>query len=319
MKKYADLLIKSMIEHDPSILPLASEYTATENSRPGALRGFSLYRTVTGLHYIAQYMEDKTAGQLFFTAHLDESGMSSVFWGRMKITNDDTVSELEFYVNRSIADGGFVFLPDTMNSLPPGWTSDIPEGGRASREQLLALGQAIFDSRTGVEFTASDNCVLMEAGGVVFEDAEYLENLQSGKDTTAKSCSSNDKVTIPAGLWQERPQDYNARVPVIDTEQGIVVAIGVVEGFVCPYLTSADTGSCFVPAGMIGMHKKTLDVSRYAGRQVIKQLPATGVTAEIVRYHSGKIQGMHRFVNLQAYKGGSPWVNTQSRLNIKGD
>lgn len=308
MRKYADLLIKSMIEHDPSILPLAAEYIATENSRPGALRGFSLYRTVTGVNYIAQYIEDKTAGQLFFTANLDECGMPAVFWGRLKIS-EYKMTELELYVNRCIADGGFVFLPDSMNSLPSGWTSHIPEGGRASREQLLALGKAVFDNRAGVEYAASDDCILMEAGGVVFEDAEYLANLQSSEATPAISSGSDDKVTIPAGLWPERPQDYSARVPVIDTERGIVVAIGVIEGFVCPYLTSADTGSCFVPACMIDMHNRTLEHSRYAGRQVIKQLPASGVTVEIIRYHSGKIQGMHRFVNLQAYKGVSPWVS----------
>ena len=48
MKKYADLLLESMVAHDPSVLPLAARYAATENSVAGSLNMMSAWRTVTG-------------------------------------------------------------------------------------------------------------------------------------------------------------------------------------------------------------------------------------------------------------------------------
>lgn len=37
MREYADLLLSSMVARDPSILPLADRYAATENSVAGSL------------------------------------------------------------------------------------------------------------------------------------------------------------------------------------------------------------------------------------------------------------------------------------------
>jgi len=34
MKKYGELLLDSMVKHDPSILPLAETFAATENGKP---------------------------------------------------------------------------------------------------------------------------------------------------------------------------------------------------------------------------------------------------------------------------------------------
>lgn len=305
MKKYVDLLFKSMTERNSKLLPLTDTYVATENSQGAALPMMSFWRTVTGLNFIGQIIEDKQEGQVFITANLDESGMPSVFFGRLKIENEK-ISELELYIDRSRADSGFVLLPEEMDKLPRGWTSPIPADGRATRAELETVGRAIFDISSGVEYEADADCILMEIGGIVYEDPEYLDNLRSEENSGNKSASTA-LVTIPAGLWPMRPTDPNARVITVDEEQAIVVAAAVIDGYVCPYVVPGETGSCFVPACMIEMHRNTVDLEKLKGKQVISEIPASAVTMEVLRFHSGKVQGMHRYINLQGPGAKTPW------------
>lgn len=304
MKKYVDILFKSMVEHDSSIMPLASTYAATENSQASALSNMNCWRTVTGLNYIGQLYTDEVEGQIFVTANLDESGMPTVFFGRLKVENE-LITELELNIIRSRADSGFVYLPDEMNKLPYGWTSEIPEGGKATREELLDLGKAIFDESGSIQYEPSDDCILMEIGGIVYEDPDYLQTLSNSEEEVPES---KELVTIPGGLWPGRPLDPNARVILVDEENGVVISAGNVQGYVCPYVVEKETGSCFVPDCMIEQHRRTLKPELFEGRNVIKEMPACASTVEMVRFHSGKIQGMHRYIHLQGPGARSPWL-----------
>ncbi|OFW57709.1 MAG: hypothetical protein A2133_08725 [Actinobacteria bacterium RBG_16_64_13] len=306
MKEYADLLLSSMVAHDPSMLPLADRYAATENSVAGSLNMMSAWRTVTGVKQVGQYVIDEPAGQLLLTANVDEGGMSTVFCARLKVA-DEKLTELELYNTRCRAGAGFVMLADEIGTFPSGWTSPIPPGQKATKDELFQLGRAIFDTSLPAP-EASPDCVLMEAGGIVFEDADYLDAL-FGEET--KTRTSAEKVSIPAGLMPGRPMDPNARVVVVDEDQGIVVAIGVVPGFVSPYVITNATESCFVPAAMIDMHYRTLDPGLFKNRQVLVEMPAVAITVELARLHSGKIQGLQMFSNLQGPGGGTPWVTAQ--------
>jgi hypothetical protein len=292
-----------MIAHDPTLLPLADSYEATENSHPSALSIMNCWRTITGINCVGQCMIDKPAGQILVTASVDESGMPSVFYGRLKIKND-LIAELELYINRSRGDSGFIFLPNKMNELPSGWTSPIPQDGRATREELVALCRALFDTSGPIQYEASPDCILMELGGIVYEDPDYLDTMQN----EGKKSDSKELVTIPAGLWPVRPCDPNARVEVIDEEQGIVAGFATVHGYVCPYIVPHETGSCFVPDSMIELHRKTITPELMNGKKAIKEMPATAASVDIVRFHSGKVQGMHRLTTLEGLGSESYWV-----------
>jgi hypothetical protein len=303
LKDFADLLLESMVARDPWMLPLADRYAATENSVAGSLNMMSGWRTVTGVKRVGQYVVDESAGQLFVTACLDEGGSSTAFWARLKVSGEK-VSEIETYSSRSRADSGFVMLADEIGTYPSGWTSPIPEGGRATREELHHLGSIIFDGQATAPEAVPD-CLLMEVGGVVLEDPEYLDLLMTGE--LAKR-DSDERMPIPAGLGLGRPSDPKARVVAIDEDQGIVVAIGVIPGFVSPYVVTKATESCFVPAEMIQMHYKTLRPEMFAGRQLLVEMPAVAVNCQVVRLHSGKIQGIQLFNKMQGPGGGTPWV-----------
>jgi hypothetical protein len=303
LKRYADLLVESMVAHDPGVLPLADRYAATENSIPGSLGMMTSWRTVSGVRQMGQYVADEPAGQIFFTACLDERGSSTAFWARLKV-EAGRLSEIEMYSSRSRAESGFVMLADEIGTYPNGWTSPIPDGGRASRDELHRLGEAIFDGRAPAP-EADPDCLLMEVGGVVLEDPEYLDLLMTGE---LQERVSSEPRSIPAGLGPDRPSDPKARVVAIDEEQGVVVAIGVIPGFVSPYVVTKTTESCFVPAEMIHMHYKTLRPEMFAGRRMLVEMPAVAVNCELVRMHSGKIQGIQLFNKMQAPGGGTPWV-----------
>lgn len=309
MKGFADQVLKSMIDHNPSVLPLAKSYTATENSQPSSLNMMSLWRTITSVKQIGQYIIDSQSGQIFFTAVVDESGMPSIFMGRLKIENH-VISELELYINRSRSDSGFLFQPESISNLPDSWTSTIPQGKKATREQLLSVGRAIFDTSLPAPEVCSD-CIFMEMGGIVYEDPDYLKAVDPYGNTKEEKPAAKKLVTIPCGLIPTRPGDPNARVAVIDEEQGIVISFGVVSGMVSPYLLKTVTETCFVPDSMIAQHReylKGLNTKDLKDRNILKEMPASVNTIEMIRFYSNQIQGMHRLMNLQGPGAGSPWV-----------
>jgi hypothetical protein len=303
LKKYADLLLESLVARDPWTLPLADSYAATENSIAGSLNMMTAWRTTTGVKKMGQCACDEVAGQIFFTACLDEGGASVAFWARLKV-EDEKLTELELYSSRSRAESGFVMLADEIGTEPAGWTSPIPEGGKATREELLAVGKAIFDGAAPAP-EATPDCLLMELGGVVLEDPDYIDLLMTGE---IHERESDEHVPIPAGLGPGRPSDPKARVVVIDEEQGIAVAIGVIPGFISPYVVTKTTETCFVPAQMIEMHYKTLRPEMFPGRKIPVEMPAVAVNCQLVRLHSGTLQGIHLFNRLVAPGGGTPWV-----------
>jgi hypothetical protein len=141
LEDHPDLLLQSMVDRDPSKLPLADRYAATENSVAGALTMMSFWRTVTGVNRVGQYIVDEPAGSNFVTANLDEGGSSTAFWGRLLVV-DDRLTELELYNARSASDCGFVLHADDIATFPSGWTSPIPEGQRASGRSCSSSGRS---------------------------------------------------------------------------------------------------------------------------------------------------------------------------------
>jgi hypothetical protein len=310
LKGFTDQVLKSMVDHNPTALPLSKSYAATENSQPSSLNMMSLWRTVTGIKQTGQHIIDTQSGQIFFSAVVDESGMPSIFLGRLKIENR-SISELELYINRSRADSGFLFQPESLGKVPDSWTAPIPQGKKATREELLAVGRSIFDTSLPAPEVCSD-CIFMEMGGIVYEDPDYLKAVDPYGDPKEEKSVEKKLVTIPCGLIPTRPGDPNARVAVIDEEQGIVISFGVVNGMVSPYLLKTVTETCFVPDSMIAQHReylKGLNQEDLKDRNILREMPASVNTIEMIRFHSNQVQGMHRLMNLQGPGAGSPWVS----------
>ncbi|WP_024287279.1 hypothetical protein [Cellulomonas sp. KRMCY2] len=308
MEKHVQALLDSMVAHDPGRLPLAARYAATEDSRPSALALMTAWRTVTAVRCLSQVVADDQAGTVVFAAAVEEAGSPTIVFGRIKV-EAEVFTEIELYLDRSRADSGFVYLPDQMAELPEVWTREIDPSQRATREELVALGRAIYDTDGALEYETADQCVLLEIGGVVFEDAKYLAALQ-GREVP----EDTEPSPVGGGLWPGRPVDpTGGQVLAVDVEHGVVVSRLTVDGYVCPYVVDHENSSCFVPEIMIDAHQRTLDIADLTGRSVLQQMPASATTYEMVRFFGGRVQGMHRYIQLQAAGGRSPWSRTQVR------
>lgn len=303
MKKYGELLLDSMVKHDPSILPLAETFAATENGKPAALCMMTCWRSITKIHAIDVLIADEKLKNVVISASVDENGLLSVFMGRLKIENE-LITEIELYLVRSRAEAGFWYAPEDMGQKPFGWGKEIPEGGKATRAELEELGKALHDPSYPKEYEAAPDCFLMELGGVVREHVDYVYAINPWLE---KGIFKETRNPIPFGIPPTRPADPNARLIAVDEEQGIVVTIATVDGFISPYIVSDEISSCFVPESMIDMHRRTLTPEKMKGKSLVKESPATGFTTTFVRFFSGKVQGYNQTVYIAPYGAKLTW------------
>lgn len=308
LKGLADKVLDSMTAHDPSTLPLAREYAATENSVPAALNMMVAWQTA-GAVTDRFYVIDPVSHQLFLVATLAEGPYATLVYGRIK-AQGNRIAEVELYENRARGQGGFQYSGKGLANMPREWTAQVGRERLPTRAALLKEGRAVFDSRLkGVP--SAPACVLMENGKVVAEHAEVAQAVGGGAPGEGPAANADGSVPIPCGTPPARPTDPKARVEIVDELQGIVVSQAVVHGITEPYLATTPTESAFVPSQIHAPYRKMLDEQKRAGKNTapaLKAMEATGAAVEIRRVYDGKLQGQHLLVNLGAPGSRSPWV-----------
>jgi len=303
LRGLADRLLDSMSTRNTSTLPLGKTYAATENSVAAALPMMSAWRTITATRQRFYVIDSKTQ-QVFVVAGLEEGPYETLLWGRLRI-DDQQLTEIELYLNRSRAQGGYQFGGAGPANFPQAWTAAAAADRLLPRAQLLEHGRAIFDSRLKAR-PADSSCTLMENGKIVEEHAEVAAALAGGAPAAGAAM-----VPIPCGLPPERPTDKRARTPVVDEVQGIVVGQAVVHGAAQPMLVTTPTESAFVPDQILRPYLRMLERQRGENRYLspaLAPMPATAAVAEVHRVVNGRIQGQLLLVNLGAPGSRSPWV-----------
>ena len=305
MKKFAEHLLQSLEARDPYLLPLAPRYKATSNGVAGALHMMTPWAIIQKVNRIGQCIVDEVEGVVFFTASVNVSDRESLFWARLKVVNE-LITELELYLAHSRAEGGFVFYPEEIGQLPKGWAEAVPAGAAATRIELEQLGRAIFNANLDGPPPA-EHSVLMEQGGVVHEDPDYLALLSSG-EMSDLPVGSEGGTMEGMGLFPFRPHDDHSRLLAIDEKQGIVVSAATVYGYVSEHVTRAGGAqSAFVPDAMMENHLKTVMPKWMEGRTVMTQMRAACISIQMFRLHSGKIQGMQMFNYVVPVNGDAVW------------
>ncbi|MCR5082567.1 MAG: hypothetical protein K6B15_03745 [Parasporobacterium sp.] len=300
MKEIVDLILESMVKKDALSLPMADRYRATENGIPAAIRHMTCWKSISKINYITHLIEDEKRKQAVLVANVQEGEIESLLAFRVKAQNE-LIEELEIYTIRSRAEAGFWFWPEEMKNMPKGWSSPITEENKASREELERLAKDIFEPKTSKHYLGSEDNFGMEAGSVVREHIDYISAMAVDGAPAANFANvpESGRIAMPMlEMFPVRPEDLNARVLVVDESQGTIAVIGKVDGFVSPYIVSNETSTCFVPKEMIEMHRRTLTEERMKGQKLLEEMPATAVTLQIVRFHSGKIQGTDQIIVL---------------------
>jgi hypothetical protein len=318
MTVIVDQLLKSMVAHDPDTLPLANLYRATENSHPVSLRFAVLWRTVTEAHHPDLLAIDVPAGQAYLMTQISEGGSHSVMWGRIKVV-DRKITELEFFIDRSRGDDGFEFSAEEL-------VNDFklimsPPAGRkkATREELLKVGKAIFGPND-VTLETSPNCHLDEVGAKVvdpgLDDVTNMVNpgfaTDDGKAASSAITMSKDLNTPMGCAWFPiSPKDPKARIVVVDEDLGIVAASGIVAGKVYPYPLNGKMVSAFIPDAMKSAQdaqEQWIQRRLKDGRGIlVSPAPAVGDSIQVMQIYDGKIQAEQINVHLSGPGLQSVW------------
>lgn len=313
MSEMADRLVNSMVRHVPGDVPLTDTFKATEDGIAAGLPMMTLWRTPTGSTY-KYYAIDTASHQMFIAATLQEGGRDSLLFGRLKLEGRK-FSELELYLTRSRAHAGFQFDANNLGKLPGAWNESVAPSRLMSREELTRVGKSMFDRSINLP-PSGPKCVFLENAKVVGEEPEMMQYmLPPGQ---AVPSARNPDGSVPLGgcpLFPERPVDKNARVDVVDTEQGVVVAIATVYGLVQPYPVTKPTWSAFVPYDLMGSYLDTLKKIKASGKYhepMLAATPASITVCQVFRVYDGKVQGFHMLERLGPPQAASPWIGGSS-------
>ncbi|KAJ0420277.1 hypothetical protein BJY00DRAFT_313217 [Aspergillus carlsbadensis] len=296
MTRIVNVILKSMVAGNWESLPLATVYTATENSHPAAISMMTLWRTVTSAGTPSLLAIDTTAGSAYFTLAITEGNddARSVLNARVKVVNRQ-ITELELFINRSRGDHGFSISPEDLDDNYAQWMSPPSNRSKASRETLQALSAATFDTGTGFNVTVSDTCQFLEEGWAVVDPGP-------DEDGSYEPLSCN---------WpSSRPTDADARLNlVIDEELGIAVTGALVPGKVYPY----GELSAFIPDQMVEAQEAQEEwlEGKLAGAgtiPLVQPMPAVGETLEVLLFYDGMLQGEAINVYLGGPGMSSVWV-----------
>lgn len=290
-------ILESAVAHDPSTLPLASTYKATENSHPAALAMMTLWRTVTKAGSPDLLAIDTTNGTAYFALDVSEGNDAtpSVLRGRVAVV-DQQITELELFINRYRGDHGFSFSASELPANYAELMSPPANRTRASRETLWKLSEALFAESSDFALAVSDSCQFTEIGWKVVDAGTY-----------------NNGSTDPLGCaWpDDHPTDDNARVAlVIDEELGFVVTSGVIPGTVFPY---GGNVSAFIPNKMTTAQQAQVEYIEYMEANdpsvpLVAPFGGTGDTLEVLQYYNDELTAMQINVYVSGPNMTSPWL-----------
>lgn len=289
-------VLDSMVAHDPSTLPLATVYKATENSHPAALSMMTSWRTIVNVAPPSLLAIDTQQGTGYFALDVSEGNNAepSILRGRIAVS-DQKIAELELFINRNRGDHGFSY--NSTQLLPNYATLMSPPANRKqdSRHSLEALSSALFSSTNNLSVDIGDTCQFTELGWKVVDTGVY-----GNGTTTPLGCS-----------WPtDHPTDDSARLNlVIDEELGFVVTSGIIPGKVYPYNGNV---SAFIPNKMTSA-QAAQDVWLAAMKAnatipVLSPMNATGETLEVLQFYDGKLQAMQINVYLSGPGMTSAWL-----------
>ncbi|MFT4082063.1 MAG: hypothetical protein QM638_05715 [Nocardioides sp.] len=305
MKAIVNEMLQSMVKHDPTTLPLASLYTATENSHAAALPMMTAWRTITKAGKPSLLAIDTEAETAYFALDVTEGknahGQRSILWGFIKAVNQK-IKYLDLYINRSRGDHGFSYSSSELKANYKIVMNPPADRTKASRETLDELGESQWDTSSDFTPSVSSDCVFTEMGWSVIDP---------GDDGTGS--------TNPLGcVWPaQRPTDSKASNVVIDTKLGIVVSMGTVKGKVFPYPYYEDGKitkmiSAFIPNQMTDAQEAQVEwYKAYLKESDAQPMPApvasTGMTLRVDQYYNDELMADQIQVNLAAAGATNIW------------
>jgi len=302
LKAITNTFLDALVHKRESEVPLSQVYQATENGVASSPSSMTIWRTVDAVR--SRFLiVDPVSSQVYAITTVDEGGKENVLFGRLKVVNRQ-LSEIELYTNRTRGQDGVTYTQGgSPTPLPVEWTQTVAKNRLPQREELFTVGRSKFDSAFSPP-PGSPDCVLMEQGKFVAEHPKVWAAIgpavvpgKPAPQKAGKAYVRNPDGTVPipcGGGSPKRPQDPNARVDIIDEEQGIVVTRGTIQAHVLPYHVTTPTESVEVPDSLTD-DAPALESLKDAGekaRPSLRPTPVTSFSSAVYRIYDGKIQGM---------------------------
>lgn len=210
-----NLYLNSLVDNDPSKLPVSSNVKFTENGNEIKL-GEGLWQTATGITY-RQYFIDPSTGQVLFFGVVDEDGEIANLMVRLKTTGNK-IEEIETIVCRKGQSS--VASPESLVTPKPIYDEIVPESERSSREQMIAIANSYFD---GLEQNSAENVPLHPS-------CNRTENgFQTTNNPVNKFLGMDAASQLKLFTYITKVRDR--RFFIIDEERGLVGGIFI---FDCP-------------------------------------------------------------------------------------
>ena len=218
--EFMDRYRSTLVAHDATRLPLASDVRYTENTISLPL-GKGLWATANGFGNFKQYFADATTGQVGFIGVVKENDIPAILAVRMKIVNR-RVTEIEAIVPRESQGASRLEASGGPLAL---WDEVLPPAERRSREQLAAITNSYFESivhNNGSLAPFDKNCRRAENGSysVLNPDPTLAWDPKSAFRPYKLGCEEQ----LNTGIWSYIRNIRSRRFPIVDEERGLVVA-----------------------------------------------------------------------------------------------
>jgi hypothetical protein len=249
LEDLVDEYLDALSVNDPDLLPLSEDVRFTENGQVLDV-GDGFWKTASGRGEYGHYVSDPVAGQVAFMGTMEESGEREVWLSLRLRVELGRVTEIETATWRRaggppppVVGAGALEVPGPTAGPDPAWAAVIPPAERLSRQEMIALANAFFDSEQGeLEY-----------------DPFAVECVRTVNGETPFACA--DPAETDAGVTAV----HGRRFPVLDEERGVVWVYAVVDrdgtGFGTPRApTSEQFSGAFLIGGTRIVRMETLEI-----------------------------------------------------------
>jgi hypothetical protein len=214
--------LAALVAHDPKRLPLSADVRYTEQEQVMDV-GDGFWKTVTARGNYNHHFADPVEGQAGWMGTMREKGGVLLMTVRLRVQLG-RITEIETSYFRAGGGGpNNIAAMDMMGQPEALWLQAVPQGQRASRQQLITIANAYFE---GVQkndgkgfYPFTDDCDRIENGS-------HTTNVAGSKPTTPgfNYMGSDCKKQLQSGYLGIVNNVHHRRFPLVDEERGVVWA-----------------------------------------------------------------------------------------------
>jgi len=193
---FADRYLQALEMDDLSLLEVTNDLRVSENSHHISL-GDNSWKTIRKVRPNSMVLADPYSGQVLILATVEMGGGEPFIYSTRLMVEKDKIAEVEIMI-ASERNAGVHFRPDLMDAATAVFDKNLAANERLSRSDLLKAARISWGQDEGTAPAVASDCL-------------RYENWEAG----AEPCR--------AGGGGGR-QGRNYRIPLVDTEKGIVVS-----------------------------------------------------------------------------------------------